>query len=59
VGNSADDPSTLPPGPERREALLDAGMAVSFADFTPEELRELVMDLDEIRRSTGLGLRHT
>jgi hypothetical protein len=58
-GGQSEDPGHLPPGLARREALIGAGIAVRFADFTREELEELLADLHEIRRATGLGVRRT
>lgn len=57
VANSAENPYALAPGPYRREALLNEGIPVTFADFTPEELDALMVDLDEIRRTNGLAAR--
>ena len=45
------DPYRLPPGVERRQALLDLGMPVSLSDFTGAERVELERELATLRAS--------
>ena len=45
------DPYRLPPGVERRQALLDLGLPVRLSDFTMAERIEVERELAALRAS--------